>query len=101
MQYQDGHISTCFNKKILVIYLYCTYACASYSLSVIYLFVLSYLLLIVHLFSSLFDCLFCFHSHLILCYLLFKEKRTILILYHVQVFRSCYRATCSSTRCCT
>jgi hypothetical protein len=34
--------------KTLVIYIYCVYACASYSLFVIYLFVLSYLLLIVH-----------------------------------------------------
>jgi hypothetical protein len=80
MQYQDGHISTCFNKKVLVIYVYCTDACASQSLFMIYLFVLSYSLLIVHLFCSLFDYLFCFRSRQFFDCSLFKRKRTILIL---------------------
>ncbi len=75
MQYQDGHISTCFNEKILVIYIYCIYACASWSLFVIYLFVLAYSLLIVYLFCSLFDYLFCFHFHRFFAYLVFKREK--------------------------
>ncbi len=61
--------------KILVIYLYSAYACASYSLFVIYLFVLSHSLLIVHLCCALFDYLFCFHSHRFFAYLLFKREK--------------------------
>jgi hypothetical protein len=75
MQYQDGHISTCFNQKILVIYIYCIYACASWSLFVIYLLVISHSLLIVHLFCSLFNYLFCFHFHRFFAYLVFKREK--------------------------
>ncbi len=64
---QDSRISTCFNKKVLVIYIYCTNACASQSLFVIYLFVL--------FIRSLFDYLFCFHFHRFFAYLLFKREK--------------------------
>jgi hypothetical protein len=49
-----------------------------------------YSLLIVHLFCSLFNYLFCFHFHqCLLVFLLFeKRKRIILTLNRVQVFRS-------------
>jgi hypothetical protein len=87
MQYQDGHISTCGAiKNTRDIYIHSAYACASYSLFVIYLFVLFYSLLIVHLFCSLFDHLFCSFSST-LCLLVVQKK--ILILNRVQVFRSC------------
>jgi hypothetical protein len=57
-------------------YMYCADAYASYPLFVIYLFVPSYLLLIVHLFCSLFDYLVCFHFHWFFAYFCSKEKRT-------------------------
>jgi hypothetical protein len=75
MQYQDGHISTCFNKKILVIYI--LYRCLC-QLSVIrdlfscaFLFVInrSFILFIVRLFIL-------FHSHRFFVYLLFKREKS-------------------------
>ncbi len=51
-------MSTCFNKDTRDI-IYCAYTLASYLSFVIYLFVLAYLLLIIHLFCALFDYLFC------------------------------------------
>jgi hypothetical protein len=107
MQYQDGHISTCFNEKILVIYILCICLCQlvviRYLFTCVCLFVInrSFILFIVRLFV-LFS--FSLDSLLIYCS---KEKRKTLILNRVQVFRSCYLfkyllpvqvpATCSST----
>ncbi len=74
MQYQDGHISTCFNKKVLVIYI--LYRCLCQLVIIRDLFICAlYLLLVIHLFCSLFDYLFCFHSHRFFACLLFKRKR--------------------------
>ena len=56
-------------------YIYCTNACASQSLFMFY-YLCSYSLIIVHLFCSLFDCLFCFHSHRFFAYLLFKREKS-------------------------
>ncbi len=57
-----------------------------YSLFVVHLFVSYYSLLIAHLFCSLFDYFFCFHLNLVV--VVQKEKRRILTLNSVQVFRS-------------
>ncbi len=56
-----------------MIYIYCAYACASYSLFVIYLFALFYSLLIVHSFCSLFDYFVSFSS--ILCLFVVQREK--------------------------
>jgi hypothetical protein len=78
--------------------------CASSSSCVIRYLLCFYLLLIVHLFCSLFDYLFCFHFHwFFACFLLKKEKNnsdpepcsgiSILLLLQVPVIR-CTRSVC-------
>ncbi len=82
MQYQDGHISTCFNKKILMIYIVHMLVPVTRHSLFIYLcslFIInrSFILFIVQLFV-----LFSFSS--ILClFVVQKRKGTILILDRV------------------
>ncbi len=90
MQYRDGHISTCFNKDT-VIYILCICSCQLFVIQYLficaYLFIIgrSFILFIVRLFTSL---LLVFIPHRFFVYCCSKAKRTILILNHVQVFRS-------------
>ncbi len=57
-----------------MIYILCICLCQLFVIQ--YLFICAlYSLLIVHLFCSLFDYLFCFHSHRFFAYLLFKREK--------------------------
>jgi hypothetical protein len=79
--------SNLFNKDTHDL-IYCAYIIASYSLLVIY-FICACLLIINRSLVVHYSIIMLFHIQ----YSLFKRKRTILVLNHVQVFRSCWLFT--------